>query len=135
VNSVDQVTPLLPGDSGSATIITSRRFLASLRGALTIRLSAFGEDDSVRLLSMSPPGRTRVGEVLQHLSAVQLELGQLETARQFAHRGLKLAPEYGDTQREASILAILAAIKDAEDDPAKLRTSALVPLSSSNPKA
>jgi tetratricopeptide (TPR) repeat protein len=58
-----------------------------------------------------------IGEALQYLSAVQLELGHLEAARQFVHRGLKLAWEYGDTQREASILAILAAIKDAEDDP------------------
>jgi tetratricopeptide (TPR) repeat protein/transcriptional regulator with XRE-family HTH domain len=58
-NSVDQVMPLLPGDNGSATIITSRRFLASLPGSLTIRLSALAEDDSVRLLS-SVAGESRV---------------------------------------------------------------------------
>ena len=49
--SVQQVRLLLPGDIGSATVITSRRFLASLPGGVGIRLSAFPEADSVRLLS------------------------------------------------------------------------------------
>jgi tetratricopeptide (TPR) repeat protein/transcriptional regulator with XRE-family HTH domain len=50
-SSVDQVIPLLPGDSGSATIITSRRFLATLPGSLIVRLSTFSAADSLRLLS------------------------------------------------------------------------------------
>ena len=57
--SVDQVTPLLPGDIGSATVITSRRFLATLPGSLIVRLATFTEDDSIRLLS-SVAGAPRV---------------------------------------------------------------------------
>jgi transcriptional regulator with XRE-family HTH domain/tetratricopeptide (TPR) repeat protein len=48
---VDQVIPLLPGDNGSATIITSRRFLTTLPGSLIVRLSTFTATDSLRLLS------------------------------------------------------------------------------------
>jgi transcriptional regulator with XRE-family HTH domain/tetratricopeptide (TPR) repeat protein len=58
-NSVDQVTPLLPGDVGSATVITSRRFLATLPGSLIVRLATFTEQDSIRLLS-SVAGAPRV---------------------------------------------------------------------------
>ncbi|TDO52269.1 tetratricopeptide repeat protein [Kribbella sp. VKM Ac-2527] len=58
-NSVDQVTPLLPGDPGCATIVTSRRFLASLPGSLIVRLSALAEQDSLQLLS-SVAGQQRV---------------------------------------------------------------------------
>ncbi len=57
--SVDQVTPLLPGDIGSATVITSRRFLATLPGSLIVRLATFTEHDSIRLLS-SVAGGPRV---------------------------------------------------------------------------
>ncbi|NEA33825.1 helix-turn-helix domain-containing protein [Streptomyces sp. SID13031] len=50
-SSVDQVTPLLPGSSGSATIITSRRFLATLPGSLIVRLATFTSSESLRLLA------------------------------------------------------------------------------------
>jgi transcriptional regulator with XRE-family HTH domain/tetratricopeptide (TPR) repeat protein len=58
--SVDQVSPLLPGDSGSAAIITSRQFLATLPGSLIVRLSAMTSTDSMRLLS-NVAGESRVG--------------------------------------------------------------------------
>lgn len=57
--SVDQVMPLLPGGNGSATVITSRRFLATLPGSLVVRLSTFSATDSMRLLS-SVAGDSRV---------------------------------------------------------------------------
>lgn len=57
--SVDQVIPLLPGGNGSATIITSRQFLATLPGSLIVRLSTFTATDSVRLLS-NVAGASRV---------------------------------------------------------------------------
>ncbi len=50
-NSIDQVTPLLPGDPGCATIITSRRFLATLPGNRIVRLSAMAEGEALLLLS------------------------------------------------------------------------------------
>lgn len=49
--SVLQVKELLPGGIGSATIVTSRRFLAPLPSELALRLPALPEEDSVRLLS------------------------------------------------------------------------------------
>lgn len=50
-SSVDQVIPLLPGGNGSAAIITSRRFLATLPGSRIVRLSTFTASDSLRLLA------------------------------------------------------------------------------------
>lgn len=45
-----QVQPLLPGADGCAVIVTSRRFLADLDGALHVRIATLGEDESVALL-------------------------------------------------------------------------------------
>ncbi|MEV8375787.1 NB-ARC domain-containing protein [Kribbella sp. NPDC056861] len=58
-SSVEQVTPLLPGDNGSAAIITSRRFLATLPGSRIVRLSTFTAAESLRLLA-SVAGDDRV---------------------------------------------------------------------------
>lgn len=71
-NSVDQVTPLLPGGSGSATIITSRRFLATLPGSLIVRLATFTSSDSLRLLA-GVAGEQRVNSE----QAAALELSEL----------------------------------------------------------
>ncbi|WP_433007697.1 NB-ARC domain-containing protein [Kribbella sp. CA-294648] len=49
-SSVDQVTPLLPTD-GSAAIVTSRRFLATLPGSVIVRLPTFTASESMRLLA------------------------------------------------------------------------------------
>ncbi len=46
----EQVQPLLPGADGCAVIVTSRRFLADLDGALHVRIATLGEDESVALL-------------------------------------------------------------------------------------
>ena len=45
-----QVQPLLPGADGCAVIVTSRRLLADLDGALHVRIATLGEDESVALL-------------------------------------------------------------------------------------
>jgi DNA-binding SARP family transcriptional activator/tetratricopeptide (TPR) repeat protein/DNA-binding XRE family transcriptional regulator len=46
----EQVEPLLPGADSCAVIVTSRRFLADLDGALHVRIATLGEDESVALL-------------------------------------------------------------------------------------
>lgn len=46
----EQVQPLLPGSDGCAVIVTSRRFLSDLDGALHVRIATLGEDESVALL-------------------------------------------------------------------------------------
>jgi DNA-binding SARP family transcriptional activator len=46
----EQVQPLLPGADGCAVIVTSRRFLADLDGALHVRIATLGEDESIALL-------------------------------------------------------------------------------------
>jgi DNA-binding SARP family transcriptional activator/Tfp pilus assembly protein PilF/DNA-binding XRE family transcriptional regulator len=46
----EQVQPLLPGADGCAVIVTSRRFLADLDGALHVRIATLGQDESVALL-------------------------------------------------------------------------------------
>ncbi|HEY3716882.1 MAG TPA: BTAD domain-containing putative transcriptional regulator [Jatrophihabitantaceae bacterium] len=46
----EQVEPLLPGTDGCAVIVTSRRFLTDLDGALHVRVATLGEDESVALL-------------------------------------------------------------------------------------
>lgn len=58
-SSVDQITPLLPGGNGSAAIITSRHFLATLPGSRIVRLSTFTTSESLRLLA-SVAGEQRV---------------------------------------------------------------------------
>jgi len=55
-SSVDQVAPLLPGGKGSAAIITSRHFLATLPGSRIVRLSTFTTSDSLRLLASAAGG-------------------------------------------------------------------------------
>ncbi|HEY7050354.1 MAG TPA: tetratricopeptide repeat protein [Jatrophihabitantaceae bacterium] len=46
----EQVLPLLPGADGCAVIVTSRRFLTDLDGALHVRVATLGEAESVALL-------------------------------------------------------------------------------------
>ncbi|MFC9687110.1 ATP-binding protein [Kribbella sp. NPDC056951] len=48
--TVDQVAPLIPGTSGSAAVITSRRLLDQLAGALHLRLDVLSDDEALHLL-------------------------------------------------------------------------------------
>ncbi|WP_158891538.1 AfsR/SARP family transcriptional regulator [Amycolatopsis anabasis] len=45
-----QVVPLLPGEPGNAVLVTSRRRLADVPGAVDLELSPLDEDESLRLL-------------------------------------------------------------------------------------
>ncbi|MFB6725175.1 NB-ARC domain-containing protein [Kribbella sp. NPDC056345] len=48
--TADQVAPLIPGTSGSAAVITSRRLLDELAGALHLRLDVLSDDEALQLL-------------------------------------------------------------------------------------
>jgi hypothetical protein len=65
----EQVRPLLPGTSGCAVIVTSRRRLAELPGLSLVQLGPMGMDDSLRLLT-EIVGRDRIDaepEAARHL--------------------------------------------------------------------
>jgi tetratricopeptide (TPR) repeat protein len=68
-----QVRPLIPGGSGCAVIVTSRRRLAALEGALPIDLETLSLDDGVALLAKIAGA--------QHVDA------ELEAARQIVRLG------------------------------------------------
>ncbi|MEU0877479.1 tetratricopeptide repeat protein [Lentzea sp. NPDC005914] len=53
--SSEQVTPLLPGTSGAAAIITSRRALLAVRHARQVHLDVLAEPDALTLLASSAP--------------------------------------------------------------------------------
>jgi DNA-binding SARP family transcriptional activator/tetratricopeptide (TPR) repeat protein len=67
-NAVDaaQVGPLLPGEPGSAVLITSRRMLATL-GAQHIRLDPLPEEDAIRLLGDDSEAAKQVAKACDHL--------------------------------------------------------------------
>ncbi|MFS8096273.1 winged helix-turn-helix domain-containing protein [Lentzea alba] len=67
-NAVDaaQVSPLLPGEPGSAVLITSRRMLATL-SARHVRLDPLPEDDAVRLLGDDCEAAKQVAKACDHL--------------------------------------------------------------------
>ncbi|MFD9703247.1 BTAD domain-containing putative transcriptional regulator [Lentzea sp. NPDC059081] len=67
-NAVDaaQVAPLLPGETGSAVLVTSRRMLATL-GARHVRLDPLPEQDALRLLGDDGPAARQVARACDHL--------------------------------------------------------------------
>ncbi len=67
-NAVDaaQVGPLLPGETGSAVLVTSRRMLATL-GARHVRLGPLPEEDALRLLGDDSAAAKQVAKACDHL--------------------------------------------------------------------
>ncbi|MBM7859252.1 AfsR/SARP family transcriptional regulator [Lentzea nigeriaca] len=67
-NAVDaaQVGPLLPGEAGSAVLITSRRMLATL-GARHVRLDPLPEEDAVKLLGDDGEAARQVAKACDYL--------------------------------------------------------------------
>jgi tetratricopeptide (TPR) repeat protein/transcriptional regulator with XRE-family HTH domain len=49
--TVEQVSPLIPGTAGAAAVITSRRLLDQLAGALHLRLDVLPDDEALQLLA------------------------------------------------------------------------------------
>ncbi|MFF8960721.1 tetratricopeptide repeat protein [Streptomyces sp. NPDC014894] len=67
----DQIRPLLTGDSPSLTIITSRRQLSGVPGALALPLDVLPEDDAVTLFR-SFAGEERTGDLTETARIVRL---------------------------------------------------------------
>ncbi|MGH3731087.1 MAG: BTAD domain-containing putative transcriptional regulator, partial [Micromonosporaceae bacterium] len=85
---VSQVRPLLPGDSGHAVLVTSRRRLPGLEGALDIDLPLLEPAEAVNLLRRIA-GEARVAEDVGSAERIAQLCGQLPLAVRVA--GAKLA--------------------------------------------
>jgi tetratricopeptide (TPR) repeat protein/transcriptional regulator with XRE-family HTH domain len=92
-SSVDQITPLLPGGSGSAALITSRRFLATLPGSLIVRLPTFTSSESLRLLA-SVAGEERVNSELDAALELSELTGGLPLALRLIGARLTMRPQW-----------------------------------------
>jgi transcriptional regulator with XRE-family HTH domain/tetratricopeptide (TPR) repeat protein len=92
-SSVDQVAPLLAGDPHCATIVTSRRFLATLPGNLIVRLSPLTNHDAVTLLTKLA-GEERVAA--EHRTALQITrlTGRLPLALRLVGARLAARPQW-----------------------------------------
>lgn len=82
------IAPLLPGDTASAVIVTSRRALAGLPGAQRFELDVFSPETSQRFLS-EMLGEARVHAEPEAAAAVADSCGHLPLALQIA--GAKLS--------------------------------------------
>ncbi|GAA3567622.1 tetratricopeptide repeat protein [Kribbella ginsengisoli] len=92
-SSVDQVTPLLPGGNGSAALIISRRFLATLPGSLIVRLPTFTSSESLRLLA-SVAGEERVNSELEAALELSELTGGLPLALRLIGARLTMRPQW-----------------------------------------
>jgi DNA-binding SARP family transcriptional activator/tetratricopeptide (TPR) repeat protein len=84
-NAVDesQVRPLLPGSSGSLVLITSRRRLTALEGAVPLSLDAMDRAEAIDLFRVVA-GPDRVAETLDGLAEVVELCGRLPLAIRIA---------------------------------------------------
>jgi transcriptional regulator with XRE-family HTH domain len=92
-SSVDQITPLLPGGNGSAAVITSRRFLATLPGSLIVRLPTFTSSESLRLLA-SVAGEERVNSEADAALELSELTGGLPLALRLIGARLTMRPQW-----------------------------------------
>ncbi|MGH8792469.1 MAG: BTAD domain-containing putative transcriptional regulator [Stackebrandtia sp.] len=90
-HDVAQVRPLLPGGSGCAVVITSRRPLVSLDGASHLTLDALDEHDAVALLS-GAVGRDRVDAEPEAVTRIAQLCGHLPLALCIVAARLNLHP-------------------------------------------
>ncbi|WP_229812227.1 AfsR/SARP family transcriptional regulator [Lentzea flava] len=90
--SVSQVVPLLPGDAGCAVLVTSRRRLSELPGALQVELRPFEPEEAAELLA-SIAGEDRVSAQPDEAAAIALACGHLPLAIRVA--GARLAGRSG----------------------------------------
>ncbi|MFS8096816.1 winged helix-turn-helix domain-containing protein [Lentzea alba] len=90
--SVSQVVPLLPGDPGCAVLVTSRRRLSELPGALQVELPPFEPEEAFALLA-GIAGEDRVSAQPGEAAAIALACGHLPLAIRVA--GARLAGRSG----------------------------------------
>lgn len=90
--SVSQVVPLLPADSGCAVLVTSRRRLNELPGAVQLELQPFEPGEAVDLLA-GIAGEDRVSAQPDEAAAIALACGHLPLAIRVA--GARLAGRSG----------------------------------------
>ncbi|WP_307830129.1 AfsR/SARP family transcriptional regulator [Lentzea nigeriaca] len=90
--SVSQVVPLLPGDAGCAVLVTSRRRLSELPGAVQVELRPFAPEEAAELLA-GIAGEDRVNAQPDEAAAIALACGHLPLAIRVA--GARLAGRSG----------------------------------------
>ncbi|MET9630661.1 BTAD domain-containing putative transcriptional regulator [Lentzea sp. NPDC006480] len=90
--SVSQVVPLLPADAGCAVLVTSRRRLAELPGALQVELPPFAPSEAAELLA-GIAGEDRVSAQPDEAAAIAAACGHLPLAIRVA--GARLAGRGG----------------------------------------
>jgi tetratricopeptide (TPR) repeat protein/transcriptional regulator with XRE-family HTH domain len=101
----DQVWPLLPGTSGSAVLITSRRHLTALEDSLAISLDTLPADKAAELLVRLAgrpgldPGGAAVREIVQLCGRLPLAIGML--GAQLRHHPVWTAAELAADLRTA----------------------------------
>lgn len=91
--SVEQITPLLPGNSECAVLITSRRRLIDLEGTKLVTLDTLDEPSAVELLNRIVAGATPVDGEQMH-EVVRL-CGCLPLAIRVAGARLRRRPQLG----------------------------------------
>ncbi|MET8764942.1 tetratricopeptide repeat protein [Lentzea sp. NPDC004782] len=87
----EQVTPLLPGTSGAAAIITSRRALLAVQHARQVHLDVLAEPDALALLAASAP---RVVDEPEAAAEVVRRCGGLPLAVRLAGARLAARPAW-----------------------------------------
>jgi hypothetical protein len=88
-----QVTPLLPGSPGSAVLVTSRRVLGSLDGAVYLHLDVLSRQEAVALLGRLA-GQRRIASEPQAAEDVALRCGRFPLALRVAAARLAARPAW-----------------------------------------
>jgi DNA-binding SARP family transcriptional activator/tetratricopeptide (TPR) repeat protein len=88
-----QVRPLLPGGSGNAVLVTSRRVLATLDGARHIHLDALSEPDALDLLGRLID-RERIRDQAVEARAIVRYCGRIPLAVRVAGARLAARPDW-----------------------------------------
>ncbi|GAA2208722.1 BTAD domain-containing putative transcriptional regulator [Nonomuraea monospora] len=87
---IEQVRPLLPGTPGCAVVITSRRLLSALPGAVPVRLGNLSEQESLDLLE-ALVGSRRIRQEAQPAARIAAACGHLPLALRIV--GARLAAQ------------------------------------------
>jgi tetratricopeptide (TPR) repeat protein len=121
--SSSQVTPLLPGSPGCLVLVTSRRYLGDLPGAVPMLLDILPPEEAQQMFLRLAPGAatepTQVAElvalcgrsggaqpaeVLNHSGTLRRKLGDLEQALAHHQRALDIARAVGSPLEQARAL-------------------------------